>query len=81
MITDQATKLKYFASNYFFPSYDIKVDKELFITLFQMMYNNLLQQYHPDILQNLVKTILLLYLQMSYLIILFLLAKINFIIF
>jgi hypothetical protein len=55
MITDQATKLKYFASNYFFPSYDIKVDKELFITLFQMMYNNLLQQYHPDIFTELSK--------------------------
>lgn len=38
-----------------FPSYDIKVDKELFITLFQMMYNNLLQQYHPDIFTELSK--------------------------
>lgn len=49
IIQEQTTKLKYYVSNYFYPSFNANVDKELFISLFQMIYNDLLPQYHPDI--------------------------------
>jgi V8-like Glu-specific endopeptidase len=54
-IIEQSTKLKYYVSNYFYPSFNINVDKELFISLFQMIYNDLLPQYHPDIFKEISK--------------------------
>lgn len=54
-ILEQSTKLKYYVSNYFYPNFNINVDKELFISLFQMIYNDLLPQYHPDIFKEISK--------------------------
>lgn len=49
LVADQSTKLKYFASNYHFNSYDIETDKKLFVALLRMYYDEVPSEFHASI--------------------------------
>ena len=51
-IARQTTKLKFFASNYHFNSYDVNVDKKLFVELLRMYYDQVPKEFHAEIFQQ-----------------------------
>lgn len=52
MVADQSTKLKYYASNYHFNSYDIETDKKVFIALLRMYYDEVPIEFHAEIFKE-----------------------------
>ena len=46
-IADIATKLKYYASNYYFNSYNVGIDKKQFVALFRMLNDDIAASFHP----------------------------------
>lgn len=51
-IADLTTKLKYYASNYFFNSYSLDVDKKIFVALFRIMKDDLPAQFYPSFFKD-----------------------------
>jgi len=51
-IAKQTTKLKFFASNYHFNSYDVTVDKRLFVEMLRMYYDVVDKKFHAEIFQE-----------------------------
>lgn len=47
-IADLNTKLKYYSSNYYFNSYNMEVDKKLFIALLRILYDDLSEEFYPS---------------------------------
>ncbi len=52
LVADQSTKLKYFASNYHFNSYDVETDKKLFVALLRMYYDEVPSEFHAEVFKE-----------------------------
>lgn len=48
-IADLSTKLKYYASNYYFNSYNVEVDKKIFISLLRIMKDDIGSEFYPSV--------------------------------
>lgn len=47
-ISDLSTKLKFYSSNYHFNSYNVDVDKKIFISLLRLMKNDISSEFYPS---------------------------------
>ena len=48
-IADLSTKLKYYASNYYFNAYNVDVDKKIFVALLRIMKDDIDTEFYPSI--------------------------------
>lgn len=48
-VADLSTKLKYYASNYYFNGYNLEVDKKIFIALMRFMKDDLGSEFYPSV--------------------------------
>ncbi|PKP04780.1 MAG: serine protease [Bacteroidetes bacterium HGW-Bacteroidetes-6] len=48
-VADLSTKLKYYASNYYFNSYNVDVDKKVFISLLRIMKDDIGSEFYPTV--------------------------------
>jgi len=48
-VADLSTKLKYYASNYYFNGYNMEVDKKVFIALLRFMKDDISSEFYPSV--------------------------------
>ncbi len=51
-VADLSTKLKYYASNYYFNSYNLEVDKKVLISLFRIMKDDIGAEFYPSVFEE-----------------------------
>ncbi len=51
-VADLSTKLKYYASNYYFNGYNIDVDKKIFIALLRFMKDDVGAEFYPTVFEE-----------------------------
>lgn len=51
-VADLSTKLKYYASNYYFNSYNLEVDKRQFVNLLRIVYDDIPAEFYPSIFEE-----------------------------
>lgn len=54
-VADLSTKLKYYSSNYYFNSYNMEVDKKLFISLLRILFDDLESEFYPSFFDDVQK--------------------------
>ncbi len=51
-VADLSTKLKYYASNYYFNGYNVDVDKKVFIALLRFMKDDIASEFYPSVFEE-----------------------------
>ena len=54
-VADLSTKLKYYSSNYYFNSYNMEVDKKLFINLLRILFDDIESEFYPSFFTEVIK--------------------------
>lgn len=54
-VADLSTKLKYYSSNYYFNSYNMEVDKKLFVSLLRILFDDLDSEFYPSFFDDVQK--------------------------